>query len=44
VEEYLRIELSSEDWIKVFEKPPKPKVNSLLELIEQAKSRHKEKG
>ena len=37
VEEYLRKELKPEDWDKVFDRPQKPKVLSLLELIEEAK-------
>lgn len=36
VAEYLRGVLSSEEWMAVFEAPAKPKVLSLLELIEQA--------
>ncbi|RJR16881.1 MAG: hypothetical protein C4582_13930 [Desulfobacteraceae bacterium] len=43
VEEYLRNDLSSEDWDKVFENLPKSKVVSLLELIEQAKKRNQER-
>jgi hypothetical protein len=41
IEEYLRDELSSEDWNKTFHAPPKPKALSLVELIEQAKQRNK---
>ena len=37
VEEYLRKELKPEEWEKVFERPQKTKVLSLLELIEEAK-------
>ena len=37
VEEYLRDELNSEEWCKTFETPAKPKVQSLMEIIEQAK-------
>ena len=39
VEELLRKELSPEEWEQAFESPPKPKVQSLLELIEEAKHR-----
>jgi len=42
VEEYLRGELTREEWDTVFEKKPKPKMLSLVELIEQAKKRKKE--
>ena len=37
VEEYLRNELDPEEWERVFFKPGTPKVQSLMELIEQAK-------
>lgn len=36
VEELLRAELAEGEWREVFEKPRKPKVLSLVELIEQA--------
>jgi hypothetical protein len=42
VEEYLRRRLSLDEWERAFEKPPKEKVVSLLELIEQAKKRNME--
>jgi hypothetical protein len=42
VEEHLRLELSPEQWDEVFRGPSKPKVLSLVELIEQAKKRKKE--
>ena len=42
VEACLREELSPLEWEKAFEAPPKPKMLSLLELIEQAKQRGKE--
>lgn len=42
VEQYLRRRLSSDEWERAFEKPPKEKVVSLLELIEQAKKRNTE--
>jgi hypothetical protein len=41
VEEYLRQELTSDEWEKIFDRPPKPKMLSLVELIEQAKKRKK---
>jgi hypothetical protein len=39
VEELLRKALTPEQWKQAFESPPKTKVQSLLELIEQAKQR-----
>jgi hypothetical protein len=42
VEDYLRMELTPEEWQRVFESPPKTKVQSLVELIEKAKKRSKE--
>ncbi|MDD3619833.1 MAG: hypothetical protein RBR09_11405 [Desulfobulbaceae bacterium] len=39
VEEYLRRELTPEQWSEAFEKPVKPKILSLVELIEQAQKR-----
>jgi len=42
VETYLKEHLSPEQWDKLVNRPPKPKVLSLLELIEQAKKRKKE--
>jgi hypothetical protein len=39
VEELLRKELSPEEWKQAFESPHKPKVQSLLDLIEEAKDR-----
>jgi len=39
VEDYLKEELKQEEWVKVFSKPPKPKLHSLIELAEQAKKR-----
>jgi hypothetical protein len=44
VEEHLRQELTSEEWDQVFGGPPKPKMLSLVELIEQAKKRRKEES
>ena len=37
IEEYLRNELTTEEWSIVFDMPVKSKVQSLMELIEQAK-------
>ena len=37
VEEFLKKELTPEEWEKVFASPPKPKLLSLVELIEEAK-------
>lgn len=34
---FFKAELSAEDWDKTFGAPPKPKLLSLVELIEQAK-------
>ena len=45
VEEFLRNELSEEEWEKISGKQVKPKVLSLLEMIEQAKkSKQKKKS
>jgi hypothetical protein len=41
VEEHLRQELAVEEWEKIFNRKPKKKMLSLLELIEQAKERNK---
>ena len=43
VAEYLQGELSAQEWQETFGKPVKPKVVSLLELIEQAQRRKNEK-
>jgi hypothetical protein len=37
VEDFLKNELTHEDWQKVFSRTPKPKIISLVELIEHAK-------
>ena len=42
VEDHLREDLAPEEWDKVFGRPPKPKMISLVEMIEQAKKRLKE--
>jgi len=44
VEEYLRKELQPEDWEKIFGRPHKSKMVSLMELIEQAKKVKKEQS
>lgn len=41
VEEHLRQELTVEEWEKIFNRSPKAKMLSLVELIEQAKERNK---
>jgi hypothetical protein len=42
VEDFLRSELKPEEWEKVFNRPMKPKILSLVELIEEAKKRTRE--
>ena len=42
VEQHFRKEITQDQWEKVFSGPPKSKMFSLLELIEQAKKRVKE--
>lgn len=44
VEEYLSKELTTEQWEQLFDKKPKSKMLSLVELIEQAKKRKKKSG
>jgi len=44
VEEFLKEELTPEQWNRVFGNPPKPKMLSLVELIEEAKRRNKEES
>jgi hypothetical protein len=44
VEAFLRRELTSEEWHKVFGQSPKAKVLSLFELIEAAKKRDQEEA
>jgi hypothetical protein len=41
VEEHLRQEMTVEEWEKIFNRSPKTKMLSLLELIEQAKEQNK---
>jgi len=43
VQDFLRTELTEEQWEKVFTRRVKPKMLSLLELIEQAKKQKLEK-
>ena len=43
VVEYLQEDLSAEQWRKAFEKPPVPKMVSLVELIERAQRAASEK-
>jgi hypothetical protein len=42
VVEYLKGELTEEEWRETFEKPPTPKMLSLAELIEKAQKQAKE--
>ncbi len=44
VEEYLQGELSPEQWEKTFNRPSRPKMLLLMDLIEEAKKRNKEKA
>lgn len=37
IEDFLRRELNSEDWIRTFLKPPEPKVLTLVDLIKKAR-------
>jgi hypothetical protein len=41
VEEFMRETLTPEEWDRVFNRPPKAKIVSLIELIEQAKETKK---
>ena len=43
VESYFREMLTEDQWQAVFETPPKSKMLTLFELIEQAKNRQKDK-
>jgi len=40
----MRQELNADEWDQVFGGPPKPKMLSLVELIEQAKKSRKEES
>ncbi|MEE9418030.1 MAG: hypothetical protein V3W43_01050 [Desulfatiglandaceae bacterium] len=44
VEEHIKQELTPEEWGMVFGSPPRQKMLSLVELIEQAKKREKEES
>ena len=39
VEDFLRQELTADEWERIFDQPPRPKVLTLIELIEEAKKR-----
>lgn len=40
--DYLKNELTAEEWQESFEKPAKPKMLSLVEILEQVQKRSKE--
>ena len=42
IEDFLRQELTTDEWERTFGKPPKQKVLTLIELIEEAKKRKTE--
>lgn len=42
VEDFLREDLTPEEWEKTFERPTRPKMLTLLELIQQAKDQKKD--
>jgi hypothetical protein len=44
VEDFLREELKPEEWEQVFHGPVKPKIVSLIELIDEAKKRKDEEA
>jgi hypothetical protein len=44
IEDFLRQELTPDEWNRVFNQPMKPKVLSLVELIEEAKKRKTEQA
>lgn len=44
VERYLKMKLTPEQWEKCFNRTPKDKMTSLIELIEEAKKGMEEKG
>jgi len=39
IEDFLRKELKPDEWERIFNQPPKQKVLTLVELIEEAKKR-----
>ncbi len=41
IEDYLRVHLSAEDFEKIVKSRPKPKLQSLVELIQEAQNRVK---
>ncbi|MDW7773588.1 MAG: hypothetical protein SCH71_11940 [Desulfobulbaceae bacterium] len=43
VEEYLRSELTPDEFSRLFQEPPKSKVQSLMEMIDQAQKRSRKK-
>jgi hypothetical protein len=43
IEDFLRRELTAGEWERAFGNPPKQKVVTLIELIEEAKKRKTEK-
>ncbi|MBW1944684.1 MAG: hypothetical protein JRJ51_17880 [Deltaproteobacteria bacterium] len=42
VEEFLKEHLTPEEWEKTFEKPTRPKMLTLVELVQQAKEQKKD--
>ena len=42
IEDFLRQELEPDEWERIFSEPPKQKVLTLIELIEEAKKRKTE--
>lgn len=42
VEDFLRLELEPDAWERIFNQPQRPKILTLLELIEEAKKRETE--
>jgi hypothetical protein len=42
IEDFLRQEIMPDEWERIFGKPPKQKVLTLIELIEEAKKRKTE--
>ncbi len=42
IEDFMRAELKPEEWETVFSRPIKPKILSLVEMIEEAKKKMKE--
>jgi hypothetical protein len=42
IEEFMRADLKPEEWEKAFGRPIKPKILSLVEMIEEAKKRNQE--